>query len=1290
MKYFLFLLLFCASVRGQPSVSTTPYTRNLLVATNAAHAREKLGVNGTNQSFNGAIFSGAITNDHLTASRAMVLDSAKRQTNSVVTSDELGYLSAHKIFNVKSPQFGATGDGVADDTGEFQAAIDAADIAGGEVFLPPGAYKITADLVITNTINTVSIRGSGMGSTILNFESATLATAGIVASGSLTALPSLSANIVRGDHTVTFASAHGLSVGDKFIIQDTDNGSWNPARTAYKAGEWLVVASVTTSSEVETATAPVDTYATGGDKSLWKVTTTKCSFSNFTMENLQGFDYPGIKVSLGSDLAFSNLDLSGSRYTQVFLDRVFNVSVSNVKATDYQASAGLNYGFQVNGQEINFTGCFLKTTRHGLAFGSNDSTASTINRFLTIQGGTIASFNTDQGLDFHGNCEYYSVINVMLPTGVVFSGDHGKISKCTVFNDNAQTYAISSKGEELGWDFEITGNTVYATRSFDEGLISVFARTVTQRDGGRLSIVGNTLKLGSFGHSNYPTFDTYGIQFGVASANIPSLDLGADVSGNKIYSDVTDDGGMYHIRHFSPAGYGLRRLSITGNILERGGIELRQDVQETTVSNNQIYDANEAGIIMTSINVAPSQTNQVWNFIGNKIYRATTTGLSILGDTNWTWIVADNIIMNCAQTPSGTAAVDASFRFNAGGTIYLDGNYFGDTAASPNQARTFTVSGTTNVFLGRNINLGKNINGITHVLSDNTREMGWNRYLEMREDFATAAPTSGSLTNRAGDIVWNTAPGLTGGTSMPGWLATVAGAPGTWKEMAPISTTDYIEWNYTHKTIGIGGASSASYNIPVLIRRDTNALLQVHIRNSPGLGNTSAAAAIRAQSQDSSGYFIATPSDGSNAWLRDKIGIDAGSDSTAAVVAAVSSGQTVDLVAGSGTVNAQLDSDSFNLGSGTVLQWSTTTAAPGTAGATVSTGAGVPASTPADGSLFLRTDGAAGTTLYERAGGAWSAVGGSAGVAGTMVESGSWATGQVPFASDSTGTNFVSGPLASSASTNATLTGGIYADHGVFTNGITLGSGGTNLTVTGNVLANGATFTNAISVASGGTGAATLTGALVGNGTGAITGSSVDATELGYVNGVTSAIQTQFGEKITAPGSLAAGDIIYYNGSAWVKLALGSASQVLTVGTNQPYYASNSSGKSSIRGGSSSTTVINSTTYYSGHTSAAALTTTQGRYGVPIDFSGTITSYWIAIHGSGGTGENVTVDLWLNNATSIGSHTEVWNSWPNRTITSGLSQAFSSGDYIEVRIVTPAWATPPTGVTLSWGVTCTL
>src|SRR2546423_1736624 len=51
------------------------------------------------------------------------------------------------IFNVRSPIFGALGNGTADDTAAIQRAIDRASAAGGTVYFPAGAYRITKELL---------------------------------------------------------------------------------------------------------------------------------------------------------------------------------------------------------------------------------------------------------------------------------------------------------------------------------------------------------------------------------------------------------------------------------------------------------------------------------------------------------------------------------------------------------------------------------------------------------------------------------------------------------------------------------------------------------------------------------------------------------------------------------------------------------------------------------------------------------------------------------------------------------------------------------------------------------------------------------------------------------------------------------------------------------------------------------------------------------------------------------------------------------------------------------------
>jgi hypothetical protein len=83
-----------------------------------------------------------------------------------VVNDELTYLINNAVYNVKD--FGAKGDGVRDDTGSIQNAIDACVRGGGGVVLfPVGTYKISSTLQIS--LSKVRISGASWAGCALNF-----------------------------------------------------------------------------------------------------------------------------------------------------------------------------------------------------------------------------------------------------------------------------------------------------------------------------------------------------------------------------------------------------------------------------------------------------------------------------------------------------------------------------------------------------------------------------------------------------------------------------------------------------------------------------------------------------------------------------------------------------------------------------------------------------------------------------------------------------------------------------------------------------------------------------------------------------------------------------------------------------------------------------------------------------------------------------------------------------------------------------------------------------------------
>jgi len=55
--------------------------------------------------------------------------------------------------------FGAVGDGVADDTAAIQAAVDSM-TEGGQIFFPPGKYKLTDEITLPS-VGALTLQGSG-------------------------------------------------------------------------------------------------------------------------------------------------------------------------------------------------------------------------------------------------------------------------------------------------------------------------------------------------------------------------------------------------------------------------------------------------------------------------------------------------------------------------------------------------------------------------------------------------------------------------------------------------------------------------------------------------------------------------------------------------------------------------------------------------------------------------------------------------------------------------------------------------------------------------------------------------------------------------------------------------------------------------------------------------------------------------------------------------------------------------------------------------------------------------
>lgn len=109
-----------------------------------------------------------------------------------------------------------------------------------------------------------------------------------------------------------------------------------------------------------------------------------------------------------------------------------------------------------------------------------------------------------------------------------------------------------------------------------------------------------------------------------------------------------------------------------------------------------------------------------------------------------------------------------------------------------------------------------------------------------------------------------------------------------------------------------------------------------------------------------------------------------------------------------------------------------------------------------------------------------------------------------------------------------------------------------------------------------------------------------------------------------------------------------------------------------------------STTYYVGANWRVAPSTTYATVNGLVPFSGTVTKAIFAVNVGGtlGTTEDVSLYVRVNDTTDSAATAQDWDAAYRVTASGDLSLAVAAGDTIVVKIVTPAWATNPTTVTM--------
>ena len=412
--------------------------------------------------------------------------------------------------NVKD--YGAVGDGSADDTVAVQAAITAVATTGQGLYIPAGTYKITA---VLSTAGHLNMFGDGEKS-VLDFSGITSSSSGITVTGTATEIEVVS-SASAGNLSVVFATAPSLSVGDVFFLFD-DDVLWNSIRPYYFTGEWLECRRVN-GTTANTTNPLYSSYATTV-KAYKLASKPKVSFANLKLNggaNIFGL----LKITFCDKPLLENVIVYNENYQGVEIDRCYRPMLTNCVMYNKGTGTLDDYGLVIsNSQKVQVTGGDYYARRHGITLGGGSGTGAVTNRNVRISDLTVSN-DIDSGVysaDMHGNtqdavyqgCTIYQgagwggmdvgydncIIYEALGGWCVYAGE---IKGGELFLRNSKLYTKSDPSSISRGIVDVGGNSAPITSSTDEDVSLIVENCYVYADAA--SSATNFMTMTNFGSS---------------------------------------------------------------------------------------------------------------------------------------------------------------------------------------------------------------------------------------------------------------------------------------------------------------------------------------------------------------------------------------------------------------------------------------------------------------------------------------------------------------------------------------------------------------------------------------------------------------------------------------------------------------------------------------------------------------------------------------------------------------------------------------------------------------------
>ncbi len=474
---------------------------------------------------NGSDYNGNLSN----------LEDAATLTSALSAIDNLNLAGASvvatgNVFNIK--QYGAVGDGVADDTSAFEAAAAAATNAGGgQILVPVGTYLIRRSIKLPSF---TTLAGEGESSIIKRlgapFKSA------------------MTSNVSSSATSVKVADASGFSVGDQILLSDTGNWEWNSTQTVITniSGNTITFDTPTWSYYIASNDGyvhrvfPMVTNATRNQSGLPDDIHEAITVRNLTLDQVRDDNMDPVHSQyFNSGPWLADFTVAVIHWEAVYRAVVSDVKILNAVADGYSDQARVSSTPKETNNLIR--SChIINSGRHALHFGSAEKGATSIGNHID----TSRGFGLFLCADAH-----HSVV-----VGNTFYNCHSGIAGADARDLNGDGITSSTPYDEIVGDIGsvIVGNAFYggpinnpegpentSTYAIDVGPKSVVSGNMIMRYNGGIRLVDGAVDCVIQG--NYIHLSPLSNGIGIRIFNGAHY---ANISGNTIIGSKTSGVGI--------------------------------------------------------------------------------------------------------------------------------------------------------------------------------------------------------------------------------------------------------------------------------------------------------------------------------------------------------------------------------------------------------------------------------------------------------------------------------------------------------------------------------------------------------------------------------------------------------------------------------------------------------------------------------------------------------------------------------------------------------------------------